>query len=142
MGTWIGRGKWVYSWEEKKAYAAKKKQEYLYSLNKKKEETKKVFFNQTQLKSFLSNKDIEEFFSNPDDHVRTKFGFMKLFKINKVLSTIKKNGIKIKIKKSFEDIENEEAKQKILCLQKQIDYIELSTELPLKKVLPRKINKI
>ncbi|MBK4733696.1 hypothetical protein [Noviherbaspirillum pedocola] len=142
MGDWMGRGKWVYSWEEKRAYAEKKKQEYLYSLNKQKEEKKKNFFTLTQLRSFLSSKDVEEFFPSPDETVRTKFGSANLFKIRKVLSLIKKNRLAIQIKKPFYCIENEEAKEKVLHLQKEMAYLELNKKLIVKHAPRKSINKI
>jgi hypothetical protein len=117
MGTWIGRGNWVWSYEEKQAYKEKKSQQSLADLAERRKETKKLFLNLTELKSFVNRKDIDKYFSEPSKEIKIKFGVMKLYKIEKVLSVIKKRSLQIKTKKSFEHIENEEVKREVRCLE-------------------------
>lgn len=135
MGIWIGRGNWVWSYEEKQAYKEKKRQQSLVDLEAKRKETKKLYLNLTELKSFLSSKDIEQYFSEPSKEVKIKFGMMKLFKIEKILSVVKKNNLHIKTKKAFENIENEEVKR-------EVRYLALNQNLPAKQAANKRTIKI
>ncbi|WP_175849334.1 hypothetical protein [Burkholderia cepacia] len=116
MGQFVGNGNWAFSYEEKRAYKNKKREKYLADLEVKKEITKANYISLTQLKSFLSNNDVMQYFPKPDKEISIMFGTMKLFEFKKVVKTIKSNKLQIKIKKAFEDIENDEFKQTIRYL--------------------------
>jgi hypothetical protein len=135
MGAWNGSGNWVWSYEEKRAYKEKKRQQSLADLAERRKETKKFFLNLTELKSFLNSKDIDKYFSKPSKEIKIKFGVMKLYKIEKVLSVIRKRSLQIKTKKCFEQIENEEVKREVRCL-------ELDQKLSTKEAATTKIIKI
>ncbi|MGZ4849951.1 MAG: hypothetical protein ACXV2C_01070 [Candidatus Bathyarchaeia archaeon] len=135
MGAWNGCGNWAWSYEEKREYKEKKRQQSLAGLAERRKETKKIFLNLTELKSFLNSKDIDKYFSKPSKEIKIKFGVMKLYKIEKVLSVIKKHSLQIKTKKCFEQIQNEEVKREVRCL-------ELNQKLSTKEAVTTKIIKI
>ena len=135
MGQFIGRGNWVWSYAEKQAYKQKKREEYFIELEAKRKADKKIYLTLTELKTFLNGKDIEEHFSKPSKEVKIKFGVMKQFKIEKVMSIIRKKNLQINIKKAFEKIENEDVKR-------EVRYLELNQKLPAKQATTKKIVKI
>ncbi|MCB4346812.1 hypothetical protein LA345_23270 [Burkholderia vietnamiensis] len=107
MGQWIGRGKWVYSSEEKAEYKRKKMQERNRAFNLQVQETKANYLTLSQIRSFLNEKDINMHFSKPDKEISIKFGSMKLYRINRVLRVARKNDLKVNIKKGFHEITNQ-----------------------------------
>lgn len=131
MGFYVGKGDWVFSNEEKEAYRQKKQIQFWSMVDQQRNEN----FNLTQLRSFLSNKDIETYFKKADKEIRLKKGnTMRLFNIERVIKVIVKHKLKIVSKKTFDSIENEELRKRIL-------NIKLSQTLPEKGTKEKK-NKI
>lgn len=128
MGFYVGKGDWVFSNEEKEAYRQKKQIAFWSMVDQQRSEN----FNLTQLRSFLSNKDIETYFKKADKEIRLKKGnTMRLFNIERVLKVVVKNKLKIVSKKTFDSIENEELRKRIL-------NIKLSQTLPEKGTKEKK----
>ncbi|HEC2562627.1 TPA: hypothetical protein R2K44_002391 [Raoultella ornithinolytica] len=114
MGTFIGRGNWVFSNEEKEAFRQKKQIQFWNMVDQQRQEN----FNLTQLRSFLSNKDIEKYFKKADKEIRLKSGnYMRLFNIERVIKVIVSKNLQIINKKSFDGIENEELRKRILHIK-------------------------
>lgn len=138
MGQWIGRGKWVFSSEEKKEYRLKKQKDF----NAMVAVHKKRYLTKTHLKTFLTDKQIEEHFKQPDNSVRLSNGsWMYQYDYVKVLAKLKKKKLVVKLKKGFEDIPIDEVKIKVRNLQSILLFEKLEKKLPPKGVTekPKKI---
>jgi len=138
MGQWIGKGKWVFSAEEKESFRRRKQAE----LQAKIDEDRKNYLTQTNLKSFLTPKQVEEHFKIPDKSIRLKNGgWMNQYKYQKVLSKLRKLKLQVKIKSGFDNIRIEEVKEAVKQHNALMMVNKLSKKLPPKGTTdkPKKI---
>lgn len=138
MGQFIGRGNWVFSYEEKQAFKREKEQQFWDKVAA----NRAKYLNLSNLRSFLTPKQIEEFFPTPDKTVNTRNGVMKQYDYKKVLSILKRKKVIIKIKSGFEDIRIEEVKEALRQHNSLLMVNKLDKKLPPKgtpKEKPKKI---
>lgn len=138
MGQWIGKGKWVFSSEEKREFRLKKQQEFFAQV----ETDRKKYLTKANLKTFLTDKQIEEHFSKPDNKIHLSSGaWMHQYDYVKVLNKLKKKKIQVKLKKGFEDIRIEEVRITVKNLQSILLFEKLEKKLPPKGITekPKKI---
>ncbi len=134
---WIGKGNWVESYEEQK----RKKQAKEKKFWDKVEEDRKKYLNHSNMKSFLTDKEIEEYFPVPDKTVKIKRGLMKQYDYKKVLGVLRRRKIQIKLKSSFENIHIEEFKEALRTHNQSLLKKKLEKKLPEKNTneKPKKI---
>lgn len=137
MGQWIGKGKFVFSSQEKAEFARKKREEFQAQID----EDRKKYLTQSNLKSFLTTKQFEEHFKSSDKSIRLKHGgWMHQYEYKKVLSKVKRLKLHIeKIKKGFEDIRIEEVKQAIREHNALMLVNKLDKKLPPKGITSKKL---
>lgn len=139
MGQWIGKGKWVFSSEEKEEFRRRKQAEFQAQVDS----DRQKYLTRGNLTSFLSVKDVEEHFKIPDRKIHMKMGGqMFQYDYKKVMQKIKKLKLTVKRKKKFEEIRIEEFKEfirtfNVIELAKKLDK-----KLPPKGTPPEKKKKI
>lgn len=134
---WIGKGKWVESYETIRKRKEKKEQDFW----EKVKENRQKYLNHTDMKSFLTDKQIEEYFPVPDKTVKIKRGTMKQYDYKKVLGTLRRRKIEVKLKTNFESIVIQEFKEALRVHNQSLFKEKLEKQLPVKntKEKPKKI---